>query len=80
MEPGFFLKLAESTGDGFAYHILPGKEYKDIPTTRNPVTLVRCVVRSRDLSSSMVPRCHKEDDEFNFSILRVMRSSVQKNL
>ena len=66
MEPGFFLKLAESTGDGFAYHVLPGKEYKDIPTTRNPVVLVRCVVRSRDLSSSMVPRCHKEDEEFKF--------------
>ena len=63
MSPGFFLCLAENTGDGFAYVILPAKEYKDIPLRRNPITLVRCVVRSRDLSSEFAPRCIKEDDE-----------------
>ena len=52
MSPGFFLTLAENTGDGFAYVVLPGKEYTYIPTHRNTVTLVRCVVRSRDLTSS----------------------------
>lgn len=66
MELGFFLKLADSTGGGFSYHVLPGTEYtfKDIHTTRNPVTLMRCVVCGRDLSSSMRPRSHKEDEAF----------------
>ena len=50
-----------------AYCVLPGKEYKDIPTTRNPGTLVRSVFCSRDLSSSMGPRCHREDNEFKLS-------------
>ena len=48
MEPGFFLKLADNTGDSFAYEILPGKEYKDIPLRRNSTVLVRCIVRERD--------------------------------
>ena len=66
MEPGFFLKLAENTGDGFAYVVLPAKDIKHIPRRRNPVTLVRCVVRPRDLTSSCVPRCIKEFDSFKF--------------
>ena len=66
MEPGFFLKLAENTGDGFAYVVLPAKDIKDIPRRRNPVTLVRCVVRPRDLASSCVPRCIKEFNSFKF--------------
>ena len=64
MSPGFFLCLAENTGDGFAYVVLPGKEYKDISIHHNPVTLVRCVVRGRDLSSVSVPSCIQDDDEF----------------
>ena len=66
MSPGFFLCLAENTGDGFAYVVLPGTKYKDIPLYRNPVTLVRCVVRSRDLSSCNIPRCVKNDKGFTF--------------
>ena len=64
MSPGFFLKLAENTGDGFAYHVLPAKDIKDIPRHRNPVVLVRCVVNPRDLSSSDAPRCSKYVDRF----------------
>ena len=67
MRPGFFLKLAENTGDGFAYVILPALEYKDIPRTRNPTTLVRCVVRKRDISSHVAPRCKRVNGEFKFS-------------
>ena len=40
MEPGFFLDLADNTGDGFSYEILPVSSYKDIPSRRKPVTLV----------------------------------------
>ena len=56
MSPGFFLKLAENIGDGFAYHVLPAKNINDIPSYRKPIVLERCVVRPRDLSSSDVPR------------------------
>ena len=66
MSPGFFLKIAEKTGDGFAYHVLPAKDIKDIPRYRNPVVLVRCVVRPRHLSSSDAPRCSKDVDGFKF--------------
>jgi hypothetical protein len=55
MLPGFCLGIAPNTGDGFSYTILPVKEYKDIPLTRSPVTLVRSVVRDRDMSSSVPP-------------------------
>ena len=64
MEAGFFLKLSENTGDGFAYVVLPAKDIKDILRWHNPVTLVRCVVRSRDSYSSCVPCCIKEFDSF----------------
>ena len=67
MSPGFFLCLAESTGDGFAYVVLPCTRHKDISLYRNPVTLVRCVVRSRDLASSNAPRCIKDDKGFTFT-------------
>ena len=66
MSPDFFLKLAENTGDGFAYHVLPAQAIKDIPKYRNPVVLVRYVVRPRDLSSSEAPRCSKDVDGFKF--------------
>jgi len=43
MLPGFFLDIAENTGDGFFYVVLPVNNISDIPTARNPVTLVRSV-------------------------------------
>ena len=55
MLPGFCLGIAPNTGDGFSYTILPVKEYDDIPS-RRPVTLVRSVVRKRDMTSSDPPR------------------------
>ena len=60
MSPGFFLKIAENTGDGFAYHVLPAKNINDIPSYHNPVVLVRCVVRPRDMFSFDVFRCSKD--------------------
>ena len=66
MSPGFFFKLAENTGDGFAYHILPAQAITYIPIHRNPVVLVRCVVKPRDISSSDTPRCSKDVDGFKF--------------
>ena len=55
MKPGFFLDIAENTGDGFSYEILPVKDIQDIPSSRNPTPLVQCVVRARDLSCDVPP-------------------------
>ena len=66
MSPGFFLKLAENTGDDFAYHVLVANNIKDIPQHRNLVVLVRCVVRRSDLVPSDEPRCSKDVDWFRF--------------
>ena len=64
MQPGFFLDIAENTGDGFSYEIIPVLLIKDIPIRRNPVTLVRSVVRQRSLvTSDDVPRCVKSRSE-----------------
>ena len=41
MEPGFMLDIAENTGDGFSYVLLPVRSYVDILTQLNPTTLVR---------------------------------------
>ena len=67
MKPGFFLKLADDTGDLFAYEILPAKEYKDIPLKRNPTVLVRCIVRGRDYGDDNAPLYRR--DNCNFSIV-----------
>ena len=66
MEPGFFLDLAENTGDGFAYVILPVKDVKDIPLGHNSTTLTRCVVQAIDLNCLDVPICQEEHDGFHF--------------
>ena len=64
MEPGFFLKLADNTGDSFAYEILPVKEYKDIPLNRAPKVLVRCIVREREYGDDNAPIYRKESGKF----------------
>ena len=63
MLPGFFLGLAENTGDGFAYTILPVAEYSDIPTRGRLFTVVRSVVRTRQLSDSYAPHVFVNNDE-----------------
>ena len=57
MLPGFFLDIADNTGDDFSYEILPVKDIGNIPIQRNPVNLVRSVVRSRDIASNDTPSC-----------------------
>ena len=52
MKPGFVLGIDPHVGDGFSYIILPVKDAKDIPRHR-PRTLVRSVVRKRDISLDM---------------------------
>ena len=66
MSPGFFLKLAENTDDSFAYVVLPAQSYDDIPRRSNPVTLVRCVVRQREMSETIAPKCIKVDNAVKF--------------
>jgi len=67
MMPGFFLDIADNTGDGFSYLVLPVKSYNDISSARNPVTLVRSVLRKRDLNSDDAPRCTRTEDGFKFT-------------
>ena len=55
MEPGFFLDMAENTGDNFSYVILPVESYSDIPLEKRPVTLVCSVVRSRSIGAVTYP-------------------------
>jgi hypothetical protein len=67
MQPGFFLDIAENTGDGFSYEILPVLLIKDILIHRNPVTLVQSVVRQRSLvTSNDVPSCVESHNGFKF--------------
>jgi len=66
MKAGFFLDIAANTGDGFAYVILPVKDHADIPNRRSPVTLVRSVIRSRDISTVEAPRCTQTLEGFKF--------------
>ncbi len=69
MLPGFFLGVAESVGDGFSYIILPCEKYEDIPTRRNPITLIRSVVRKREINASpdATPICQEVLDGFKFT-------------
>ena len=55
MKSVFFLQLAENTGDGFAYKILPVAEYTDIPTHGRLITVIRSVVRKQDLQKLIAP-------------------------
>ena len=64
MEPGFSLKMADNTGDSFAYEILPGRSYEDIPLRCNPTVLVRCVVREREYGADKAPLYTDQDRDF----------------
>jgi hypothetical protein len=68
MSPGFMLGIAPTVGDGFSYTILPVKEYSDIPLTPHPTTVIRSVVRLRDMSSlsEEAPTCRESLDGFQF--------------
>ncbi len=69
MLPGFMLGIAPTVGDGFSYTILPKKDYKDIPHYRNPTTIVRSVVRLRNIHDDMdaAPICTLADEGFKFT-------------
>ena len=54
MSPGFFLDIAENTGDGFSYTLLPVAKVEDIPTNRC-YPIVRNVVRPRSLADTDSP-------------------------
>lgn len=66
MEPVFFLDLANNTGDGISYEILPVRHFTEIPLRRNPVTLIRSVVRPRTIGSPFAPSCRVSPDGFKF--------------
>ena len=62
----FFLDIADTTGDGFSYEILPAKDIADIPLQRNLVTLVRSVAHSRKLDLNDHPTCRVSPIIFQF--------------
>ena len=66
MEPGFFLYIAYNTGDGFSYEILSVDTVNKIPKHRNPITLIRNVVRSQVVDSSHAPSCVESKAAFKF--------------
>jgi hypothetical protein len=66
MLPGFFLDIVDNTGDGFSYEILPVKDIRDVSLRRIPVTLVRSVVRSRNIASLTIPTCRVSPIGFQF--------------
>ena len=66
MGKGFFLGVAERTGDGFSYVILSISDYNDIPLDARPVTLVCSVVGARDVALDLVPVYHKDDHVVSF--------------
>ena len=65
MSPGFFLDIAENTGDAFSYKILPVKDVKDIPKQYDR-HIVRNIVRPRDLDCSDAPRVNKVQGVLKF--------------
>ena len=69
MLPGFVLGIAPTVGDGFSYTILPKKDYKDIPHYRNPTTIVRSVVRLRNIQDTLdaAPVCTLAAEGFKFT-------------
>ena len=66
MKLGFFLDLADNTGDGLSYELLPEFIFKDIPLNRNSVTLVRYIVRPRVMTSTDAPIGENSTDSFKF--------------
>ena len=74
MEAGYFLDIADNTGDEFSYEILPVDTANRIPKYHNPVTLIISVVCSRTIDSIHAPSfdvaqlvfkfCNISGDEF----------------
>ena len=66
METGYFLEIANNTGDGFSYEILPVYTANKNPKHHNLVTLVRSMLRSRALDPTHVPSCVESQAGFKF--------------
>ena len=66
MNKGFFLDVADNTGDGFSYKLLPVADYADISCRRKPTTLVRSILCSQEMSSSLEPNCVSHGDYLQF--------------
>jgi len=65
MSPGFFLDIADNTGDGFSYLLLPVAKVEDIPTNRC-YPIVRNVVRSRSPDCSVPPTVPETEGTLRF--------------
>ena len=58
--------VADNTGNGVLYEILPVDTANKIPKRRNPVTLIRSVVRRWELDSTYAPSCIESHAGFKF--------------
>ena len=65
MKPGFFMDVADNTGDGFSYIILPAKTIDDIPLNRDR-SIVRNIVRPRSLDCATAPLVERVGDRILF--------------
>ena len=63
MKKGFFLNVAFSVGDAFTYVIMPEAQLK----RSRPITLVRSVIRRRDVhDDANAPRVEQSDEGLKF--------------
>ena len=65
MKPGFFLDIADNTGDAFLYQILPAKAVDDIPLDRD-LFIVCNIVRPRTLDCGDAPLIKHVGDHILF--------------
>ena len=78
MSPGFFLDIAENTGDSFSYEILPVKDVVDIPL-RKHWPIVRNIVRPRDLDCEDAPLVEERNRTLSFWTPEGENSYLLKN-
>ena len=65
MKAGFFLDIADNTGDAFSYVILPATTVNDIPLDRDR-SIVRNIVRPRSLDCGVAPLAERVGDRIMF--------------
>ena len=65
MKAGFFLDIADNTGDTFSYVILPATTVNDFPLDRDPSN-VRNIVQPRSLDCGVAPLAEQVGDRIMF--------------
>ena len=66
MSPGFFLDIAENTGDTFSYVILPGQNFDNIPTKGRIYPIVWNIVRKQKIDETDALIIRRSTDALSF--------------